>query len=282
MDLARFAASLGGTVERSTFAAFGVPGTALTAAVRSGELHRVRRGCYTVRGADPVRRAEVAWQGTATCVTELDRLGLPVPPAGGLIHLTRGFHRSESGRNLSTPAHVRWHLSPMGRLQWVSPALALDESARCIGRVDQLIALDAALAKRTVTLDDVAAFDVTSRRRRDWLLALADERTQSPPETLARVALHAAKIPFEFQYSWPGTGRVDFLIGGLFVVEVDGWSYHSDDSSFGRDRARDRSTLLSGSATMRYTAWDVINRPALMVDEVWRFLRMRRAIPRPA
>ncbi|WP_156156236.1 endonuclease domain-containing protein [Demequina maris] len=160
----------------------------------------------------------------------------------------------------------------------MTPAGALDESGRCLTRVDQLIALDAALERRILTLDDVRRFVTTPRRTREWLLRTADARTQSPPETLARVALHGAKIPFEFQASQPGTGRVDFVIDGLFVVEVDGRSYHSGDAAFERDRARDRATLLSGSVTMRYTAWDVINRPELMVAEIWTLLRMRRGL----
>lgn len=61
--------------------------------------------------------------------------------------------------------------------------------------------------------------------------------------------------------------RVDFLVNDHLVVEVDGKAYHSNDSSFEKDRLRDQELLLAGYKTIRFPASQVYRSP-LQVAEI--------------
>lgn len=53
-------------------------------------------------------------------------------------------------------------------------------------------------------------------------------------------------------------GEVDLLVAGVLVVELDGYSFHSDRKQFARDRWRDRELLKRNLPVARFTRADVL------------------------
>ncbi|WP_251020380.1 endonuclease domain-containing protein [Streptomyces sp. ISL-98] len=116
------------------------------------------------------------------------------------------------------------------------------------------------------------------RTARAWL-ALADRKSGSPPETLARLRIHDAGLHPESQVGVrPLGGRrrsVDFLFRaeGL-AVEIEGYTYHGTRAAHQRDVARFNE--LAGCEPirriLRFTAVDVYRRPASMIAEIHKAL----------
>jgi very-short-patch-repair endonuclease len=51
------------------------------------------------------------------------------------------------------------------------------------------------------------------------------------------------------------------------IIELDGWSTHGGHERFGRDRKRDRRTLITGWRTVRYV-WGDLDDPASVIAEI--------------
>lgn len=108
---------------------------------------------------------------------------------------------------------------------------------------------------------DLARWQVTSVRRSRWLERHADERSESPLETLLRLAMRRAGLRVESQAYIEGIGRVDFLVEGRVIVEADGRAFHSDPVTFAQDRRRDRAAAARGMPVLRFTYAEIIANP---------------------
>ncbi len=115
---------------------------------------------------------------------------------------------------------------------------------------------------------DLELFQHGTVERRAWLAARADARAESISETYARVALVDAGLRVVPQRHFRGVGRVDLLVEGGVVVELDGAAYHSDPRAFSADRARDRRLAVRSIPTLRYTFMDAVRNPAAIVADV--------------
>ena len=60
-------------------------------------------------------------------------------------------------------------------------------------------------------------------------------------------------------------------------VELDGFAYHGDRASFGRDRQRDVELAALGWVVLRFTWSDVRRRPEWVIGQIRRTLAVRRA-----
>ena len=277
MDAADVCARRGGVATWSQLREAGVARRALAHAVASQQVFRVGRGLYALPRAPLVDCEEVRLGAVRTCVTALQSLGLPARTRDSRLHLAAAAGRSFGGRHAQPGRAVVMHYLPAVIAPSRSVITALDSSSRCLGPVDQLAAIDAALNKRMITLDDLDALRVTARRRREWLRRHCDPGAQSPPETWTRVALRTAGIQVQSQVNVPGVGRVDFIADGAVVVEVDGQTYHLDEQSFGRDRRRDRVAQIGGLMALRFTRREVEHEMAMVVDTVVSAVNVARA-----
>ena len=84
------------------------------------------------------------------------------------------------------------------------------------------------------------------------VLASVDLRCESLVEVDALYLFAEQGWHFELQVPLPGIGRVDFLIEGFLIVEVDGFAYHSSRDAMRRDVGRNNASALSGYAVLRY------------------------------
>lgn len=237
----------------------GITRRQLAEAVHQGRILRVSRGCYALSTASPVRIAEVVWRADATCVTALAQYGVPALTNDSRTHLAFPSHRSFSGRNLRPPRSIVTHFHSGVPHRPHSVTEAIDTAGLCLAPVEHLVSVDAALNRGLITTADVRSFAVCGVVRRDWLLRMADPRCQSPLETLTRVELARMRIPFCTQVVLAGIGRVDFLVRGRLIVEVDGRAYHSDERAFVEDRRRDRAAVIAGYRVLRFPAQDVLH-----------------------
>ena len=104
-------------------------------------------------------------------------------------------------------------------------------------------------------------------------LAMADGRADSGNETLLRLPLIAAGLRVEIQVEIPLVGRVDLLIDGWLIVEVDSREHHGGEAEQDRDRIRDGNAMLGGFATLRFMPEAVRNALEWCLDVVRARLR---------
>lgn len=267
MDPVTATTRLGGVASFAELLKIGTSKRAIARAVDERRLLRLRRGWYATTDADALDVIEATTGGTRTCVTAVRALGLPLMTDDGRLHLAfaDGAHLSESTLAMSNLVRHRFRDVPDARGRAVA---AVDSSARCLSRLEQLIVVDAALARGMIAVADIAQFTVTPQRRRRWLARHCDPRAGSIIETVARVTLRAAGYAVEPQARVPGVGRVDLLVEGRVIVELDGRDYHSDATAFSNDRRRDRTAQLQRFVVLRYTYADVIHRPMAIVEDV--------------
>lgn len=68
--------------------------------------------------------------------------------------------------------------------------------------------------------------------------------------------------------------RVDFIYRDIrLVIALDGEKYHSDRSTFRKDRRQQNDLTLEGFRVLRFTAWDVFAAPEYVVASVVAALR---------
>ncbi len=83
-------------------------------------------------------------------------------------------------------------------------------------------------------------------------LHLLDLRAESIVEVDAQHLFRSHGIGYDAQVYLPGIGRVDFLIEGFLIVEVDGFAFHSSREALRRDLGRNNASTLGGYAVLRY------------------------------
>ena len=274
MDPVELLALLGGVAEaESLVGRYRASRRALASAVTDGRILRIRRGCYALPGADPLRVAEVAWRGLATCITVARELGLPVLSNDSRLHLHIAGNRTFSAGHLRPLSHVRVHYVQGPLPQHITLREAIDASTTCLSPEQQLVLVDAALRNGGLLRTELSHFEKTPQRRKTWLIRYADDRAESPIETLARLAMRRAGLTVESQVQIQGVGRVDFLVEGRVIVEADGRSFHSDAISFASDRRRDRAAAALGLPVLRFTYAEIMADAYAVAQEVQRLCK---------
>ncbi|MFC0486484.1 endonuclease domain-containing protein [Pseudarthrobacter scleromae] len=100
------------------------------------------------------------------------------------------------------------------------------------------------------------------------VVSKVDRGADSLLETLARVLFRDAGILTETQVWIDGIGRVDFLLEGFLIVEIDGLAFHLEARQFKRDRRRDNSAILQGLPVLRFFYDDVVYSPEAVLAQV--------------
>jgi very-short-patch-repair endonuclease len=84
-------------------------------------------------------------------------------------------------------------------------------------------------------------------------------------------------IAFEPQVFLPGIGRVDFLLNGFLIVEIDGFAFHSKRADMLRDRDRNNSSTVKGYAVLRYMPEHIWFNQQQVLAEIQAALALRTA-----
>ncbi|MFJ6271424.1 endonuclease domain-containing protein [Pseudarthrobacter oxydans] len=95
-----------------------------------------------------------------------------------------------------------------------------------------------------------------------------DLRAESIVEVDAQHLFRLNGIDFDAQVHLPGIGRVDFLLNGFLIVEIDGYAFHSKRADMLRDRDRNNSSTVKGYAVLRYMPEHIWFNPEQVVSEI--------------
>jgi very-short-patch-repair endonuclease len=107
-----------------------------------------------------------------------------------------------------------------------------------------------------------------------------DLRTESIVEVDAQHLFTTHGIGFDTQVRLPGIGRVDFLIEGFLIVEVDGYAFHSSREAMRVDLGRNNASTVNGFAVLRYMPEHIWFEPERVIADIRAVLsRTPRRIP---
>jgi very-short-patch-repair endonuclease len=270
--IVRLASRQHGNVTRQQLLGLGLGSAAITHRLRTGRLHRVHLGVYAVG-----RPAQTALERAAAAVLACGpKAALShraaaalwgfMPRWPTLLDVTAAADRRPNGirthrsRTLSTKDVRRHHgirvTTPARTLLDVAPQLTDQQLTRAVNEAllsnylkeSQLADVLArnpchpGAARLTPFIEETAP---TRSEFEDAFLDFCRRHGLPRPKTNAQVAGYEVDALFE-------AARV--------IVELDGYEYHKDRTSFATDRERDAATLARGYATVRIT-WGRLTRP---------------------
>lgn len=247
---------------RSDLLARGCTAESLAIAARSGEIVRVRRGLYALPETAHATLQAVRIGGRLTCVSALAAAGVWVEDSRFVhVHLKHSDSRSRSPRDRFVPLtldnrdgcelHWRRLVHPLaGSAHAVGAVDAMIAAVRCQHPWSALASLDSAVRTGYLRHGEVAMVFAHLPSRLHRLRGLIDRRCESGLESIFRMLMISVGIHPELQVAIAGVGRVDFVIAGCIVVEVDGAEFHGSRTA-ARDYHRDLMLAARGYTVIR-------------------------------
>ncbi|PRB16649.1 DUF559 domain-containing protein [Microbacterium sp. MYb62] len=248
---------LGGLARGTELQRCGVTRPELAKAVRNKTIDRVRPGVFASPALQPHLRRAALHGGSLTCGEALRLHGVWVLAEESAPHVWVGrrarvhehagcqcvshYFRGSAGLGI---AHVETALIHLHRCQGDEAFFASYESAWKL----RLLTPAARLRIRT-------ALPAYAR----WLVDIARPDPDSGLESLIRMRLHVLGILLESQVVVDGVGRVDFVIDGRLILEIDGKQNHEGAKERHKDLARDASASRRGFETLRFDYAQVIH-----------------------
>lgn len=237
---------------RSALFARGMSRHTLEANLAAGSLRRIRIGVYATPWACDDVLAAAMHGGSLACTSAARHAGLWVLATPGLhvwvgqdghprdhpgCECTMHWTQGRPGRSFTPPTVVEVLLQMLG----------------CAGAEAFFAALESALRQHKLSRDDLHRLARRLNRPGRALVRFASGSSDSGLESLFRLRLRAWTARMRQQAAIPGVGRVDFLIDGWLIVELDGDLGHDDASSRRKDLARDVRATVQGYTTLRFT-----------------------------
>jgi len=248
MDLHDEINSHGGFATTRELRAAGATEHALTRAVRSGVIRRVRNGWYsTVAPSDPRFRA-IRAGGRLTGISAFESWGawvwnhptvVHVAVAGNAARLRRApgiriSYGSNPGEGTRTAVSVGEAVVHVLLNEPLENAIPCVDWALSRGRLD-IIDFERAILR----------LPEPARAVRSWV----DGRSQSVLESVARVRLRLLGYRVASQVSTGMLDANDLVIEDCAVLELDGREFH--ESTFEKDRRKDLITTIEGRHVIR-------------------------------
>ncbi len=287
--MAAVAAAQRGRVAYQQLKAVGMSSSMVRTRVRRGHLHVLHRAVYAVGHAGRIELGDetaalLAYgEGGALAhrsavwlwgfIREDPREVHLILPRGGTTRSRPGIwlHRSQT----FTPADVVIRKG----LPVVKPALALLQLAEYGPDRELELAVDEALAVRAVSrtkLREVLAVHGRGRAGARWLAELVEggrpsSLTSSDAEEKLRTMILAANLPTpEMQAPIHGFTADFYWPEAAYVVEFDGFAYHSSRRAWHRDRVKDRTFAADGIRLDRFTWEDITDQPLATIAHITR------------
>lgn len=232
----------GGVVKTEQFLREGTTRRQLSRAVLAGSLVRIRKGWYALPGVAPTIEQAFRVGGVLACADAAVSHGLWVPRFRG-VHVVVPEHASRLRDR--DRYHLRFDGADGTVVHWSSdappPCTLLQDlkdcivtAASCRGAEFAFVLLESALRLRLIGAPAKARLlgRLPARIRRH--LRWAGRVSESGLESMVAFRLRVLGVQFR-QQVWIGGRRVDFLIGEVLVVEVDGAAFHDADADNRRD-----------------------------------------------
>jgi very-short-patch-repair endonuclease len=181
---------------------------------------------------------------------------------------------------------LRWRLPPdhvevLARMRVTTQARTVVDCLRLAPRHRAEAMLDTALLQRWITTDELAALvrqlagqhGVPMLRT---LLADVVAGARSRAERLAQELVARTGVAgwqWNYQVRLPD-GAVVILDAALprcrIALEIDGRAFHVDADRFQRDRTKQNALVAAGWTVLRFTWWDLTQRPDYVVETIRR------------
>ena len=254
----------------SLLIANGIGSPAIRTSIRNQRILRLERGLLALPGADPEFVAARRSRALLTCISAGKRYGL------WLLHEPAKPHYWHT--NGRRTGNFVSHRAALVQRPLDEPVAALPDvllhSLLCLPALESLVMVECAVNRGDIELSWLLGH-LPGRRcgKARNVLAKVDRGADSLLETLARVLFRDAGIRVETQVWIDGIGRVDFLLEGFLIVELDGLAFHLDPRQFKKDRRRDNAAVLQGFLVLRYFYDDIVHAPDTMLAEVREILR---------
>lgn len=241
---------LGGLARGRALAAHGISRKAIARAVDAGKIVRVRAGVFAVPQTSPPLLIAAAHGGAVSCSTALRLHGVWSLSDGKAPHVWLGRNgRAHPHEDCRCVGH---HFDGATRFGVVDVETALLHLYRCEGDESFFASLESAwrlgLVGRAARHRIRAALPANAR----WLVDFAQAESDSGLESILRLRLHVEGIALASQVAIPGVGRVDFVIDGCLIIEVDGKENHAGPAQRHRDLTRDAVASTLGYESLRF------------------------------
>ena len=257
--------AVGGVALTRVVVAKGAGESAIRSAVRSGAVVRLERGLLALPGADPELVAARHARALITCVSAAPRFQLwTLRPATGPHYWHSNGRRTNSCVSHRTPLTQAGAQGAVAALPDV-----LLHALLCLPPLESLVMVESAYNRGDIDLTFLLRHLVGNRcgKARD-VVAQVEHGADSLLETLARILFRDAGIATETQVWIDGIGRVDFLLEGFLIVEIDGLAFHLESRQFKKDRRRDNSAVVQGLPVLRFFYDDVVFAPETVLAQV--------------
>lgn len=151
---------------------------------------------------------------------------------------------------------LHWSLRNSGQpargLPVAGPLQMLRDAVHCLPPDFAVAMIDSALHERVIRHEDLDALRADLPINLARVVLDADGRCESGVESVARYRLQRAGLRVEVQVPIPRVGRVDLLVEGRLIVELDGRAWHDDEQAFARDRRRGAAATIGRYRTERF------------------------------
>lgn len=210
----------------------------------------MRPGVFAAPASAPALRAAAVHGGALTCASALRMHGVWVLEDDTVPHVWLGA----AGR---THTHVSCrcveHFRPGTMQLGLAPVdLALVHSFRCHGEEFFFAAYESAWRQRLIGRAARSRIRSALPAGARWLVDLAREDADSGLESIVRLRLHLLGIVVQTQRTIADVGRVDFVLEGRVILEIDGRENHDGPSRRHRDLLRDARASRRGYETLRF------------------------------
>ncbi|MET3951117.1 DUF559 domain-containing protein [Arthrobacter sp. UYEF36] len=272
MDPLDYLTQLGGVARTGQLLAAGFSRTDI--AQLAALVRRPRRGVLALPECRPEFEAALRHNARVTCASAAGHYGLWLrePPAQHHLACNHGH-----GAGFVRHRTVRFDGHPTLPLAAVEDVVL--HAMSCLAPPASTAIATSAMRLHGVPLELLKA-QLTADRSGQVRKALhqLDLRAESIVEVDAQHLFRANGIGYDAQVYLPGIGRVDFLIEGFLIVEVDGFAFHSSREAMRRDLGRNNASTLSGFAVLRYMPEHIWFEPQRVLAEIRAVLDQR---PRP-
>lgn len=242
------------------------------ALVKSGELHRIRRGWYRANACREAVAQAAAAGGVVTCVSLFQFI------RG--VSLTNPTHvRFPTPRRESKPttnAHTcRVHQRLFTALE-PHPGNGLDSvwnavlHLMCCVSLEEFEAhLDVLVHHRVLSRGQLDRLSTLMNKTQRSILRNVHGNSESYLEARLKILLRKNHIRFCQQVWINGSRfRVDFLLGKSLIVEADSRAFHGSHEAYSRDRDRDLVLNRLGYRVLRFTYEQIMFRPSEVIRTI--------------
>jgi very-short-patch-repair endonuclease len=268
-----------GLIARRQLLELGFTNEAIDHRVRSGRLHRIRRGVYAVGRSDLtfhgflIAGVLAAGPDAVLSHTSAGVLWRIVDPKPGPLHVSTPTDRRPADLVIHRRPWITDHTTHRHNIRVTNPTLTLidlatllidDELEAAVNTADRRNVIDPETLRRG--LDRFGGQRGVARLRR---LLDHHTRTDSHLERRFLRLVRRSGLPEPLTQQVVRGHRVDFLWPDLLlIVETDGLTYHRTAAQQAKDRARDHDLFTAGYTVLRFTHAQVITDP----DHVVRIL----------